>query len=75
MKSVKRTVESLLLRVHGFVQSSALRTRKNYLHSPALKRWAILVPSASRTTKQVGSRQYTNPIAHVASLIHPDKVK
>ncbi len=35
MKSVKRTAESERLRVHLFVQSSALRTQKNLATSPS----------------------------------------
>ena len=47
---MKRTAESMLS-VHTFVQSSASRTPKGLPASPALKRWAIVILSASRTKK------------------------
>jgi len=46
-----------MLQVRMFVQSSASRTQKRPTRSlPALKRWAIVIQSASRTKKVLCSK-------------------
>ena len=48
-QSVKRTAEIQAFRQLNIFQSSAPRTFDQFNTHPALKRWAILIQSASRT--------------------------